>query len=354
MEFTDKQLIFAKYLLNRIGFSNDVLINQYLNKLEAVHGRIRNYKFSNSKCFDELLSEIDLKKRFYQIKKKNIQNINTVTATDLSNFHFCPVSYSIEKSFYIEYPTNEDKRISGKELHENLRLVDRIYPSEKITHPERTYPKEFTNPKIEKIKNCKLIFAGHKNENHYFNNPTKSWKGQPDYIFRDPNGDFFAVEEKFKYLHNFDFPIDKELYNYIERIKNTFYNNHIVQLLSYINYIKDYNIKYGVLLYWYYDIDIDIPFVHDARIKVIKSENDQLLTETYESLINFISKKEMEFNINTNLSKCAACVVNKYCIHKTQLFNIVKFPYNKYDLKLKRVIFPEELKNKEKLANKKL
>lgn len=52
----------------------------------------------------------------------------------------------------------------------------------------------------------------------------------------------------------------------------------------------------------------------------------------------------MEFRASINLNKCAACVVNKYCTHKTDKFDVLKIPYSKNDLLLNYVEFPEELK----------
>ena len=122
MAFSEKQDIFANYLLEKIGFKDSVLIQNYKRKLESVHGRYHQehrteiypsgyvkdiwyYRYSNSECIQELLDEISLKKDLGSIKLKEINDNSKISATDLSSFNFCPASYSISKSFEIEHPT---------------------------------------------------------------------------------------------------------------------------------------------------------------------------------------------------------------------------------------------------------
>src|SRR5690554_1714127 len=88
-----------------------------------------------------------------------------------------------------------------------------------------------------------LRFVGHndfKNQ-RYFINENEGFIGQPDYIFKNKNGENFVVEEKFQ----------RNTYGNQRR----FYNNHKIQLASYINYIQEINLKYGYLVYWVYDDD---------------------------------------------------------------------------------------------------
>ena len=206
------------------------------------------------------------------------------------------------------------------------------------------------NKKINKIKKCELLFYGHTNEKKYFVNEELEYIGQPDYIFKDPNGKLFVVEEKFKYLNKY---ANSENYDYDEiikkrnRVKSTFHSNHIVQLQSYIDCIKDYDLEYGVLIYWFYDFYNDCPNVHSVSLKVInKNENQEILRNAFLSIKKFLKEQVIEFNDKINPNKCAACSVNKYCAHKTNNLTELKIPYNRYDLKLKYVEFPEDLKKR--------
>ena len=366
MAFTKKQKIFTDYLLKRIGFTDVILMSNYLRKLEDKYGRyfkewkvetfpngyVRHYwilKYSNSECIKEILKEIELKKDLGSIKLKDKKLTEIHSATDLANFNFCPVNYTISKSFEIEFPTNEDEMLIGTNLHENLRLINKeILPS--IPVSEREHKILVENSVIKRIKKCELIFSGHKDEKQTFFNKEKSFIGQPDYIFKDPKGKYFVVEEKFKYLSTYINSYDCEnnydsIMNRREKLMNTFFENHIVQIQSYISYIKDYPIEYGVLIYWFYEYNDETLEIHNVKAKVIKGKEYEVLLEKTVSEINYLVKeKTMEFTNIINPNKCAACSVNKYCAHKTYQFKVLKMPYNRYDMRLKYVEFPEDFK----------
>ena len=147
MAFSKRQTLFLDYLLEKIGFQDKVLMHKYKSKLESTYGKYHKewrtvtydsgytkqyyyYRYSNSDCIDEVLKEIDVKKNLGSIRLTEFKNNSKISATDLSSFDFCPVSYSINKSFEIEHPTNEDKRVIGINLHETLRLIDKKIPKE--------------------------------------------------------------------------------------------------------------------------------------------------------------------------------------------------------------------------------
>lgn len=362
MALSEKQKIFAEYLLNKIGFNDSQLIDNYLNKLESIYGKyykewreetyksgyVRDYwilRYSNSECIEQLLKEIEIKKNLDSIKLESINFESKISATDLSSFDFCPASYSLAKSFQIEYPTNEDKRLTGINLHKSLRLLDKVIP-ERYSESDFYDYEVSENEKIKKIKNCELLFSGHTNEKKYFVNKKLEYIGQPDYIFKDPNNKLFVVEEKFKYLNKYANPEDYQYDEIIKkrnRIKKTFHSNHIVQLQSYIDCIKEYDLEYGILIYWFYDFYNDSPYVHSVSLKVIKKdENKEILSNTFLNIKKFLKEQVIEFNDDINPKKCAACSVNKYCAHKTNNLKELKIPYNRYDLKLKYVKFPED------------
>ncbi|MCC5906207.1 MAG: hypothetical protein JJU13_08380 [Balneolaceae bacterium] len=364
-KLSDKQYVFAKFMLERIGFSDPKKIDSYINKLESIYGKYlyhlrpgkygyyKHHYYSNSECIEQLLKEMEIKKEPAEIKNLDCNiNRSKISATDLSNFQFCPASYSLSKSFEIEFPTNEDERLAGIDLHEKLRLIDQPVP-EYYEDYQYFSPKVMPNESIDKIRSCELIYSGHSDDYTTFKNEEKKYVGQPDYIFKDPNGDHFIVEEKYRYLNPGKFSDfnEKEYKKYLNKIKYKFHKNHIVQIKSYIDYIKEYNIEYGVLIYWFYKLsenyNRDIyPYVHDVSIKVIyNNEFEILLNRTHNKLLDFISNQRMRFPTPTNPNKCAACVVNKYCSHKTDNYNELKLPYDKNDIQLKYIPFPDELKS---------
>ncbi len=363
MTLSNRQYIFANFLLQRIGFNNSELISDYLNKLESIYGKYywelkegtykngnaRYFwvsKYDNSQCIEILLKEIEVKKNLNNIKLQDYNPQTKISATDLSNFDFCPANFSISKSFQIESPTNEDKRLTGINLHETLRLLNKKIP-ENLRESDLYDYSVLNNEKITKIKSCELVFAGHSDSKKTFDNVDKNFVGQPDYIFKDPNGKYFVVEEKFKFLNDYT-KLDDDRAQYAsksqEKLKN-FFSNHIVQLQSYVDYIQEYNIEYGILVYWFYDFTEKLPNVHSVSLKVIKkNEYGKLLETTHSNLSNFISEKDFDFLGKVNTNKCAACSVNKYCAHKTNSISKLKFPYDKNDLLLKHIDFPEALK----------
>lgn len=364
MAFSKKQNLFLDYLLGKIGFQKEVLIFKYKAKLESIYGKYHKewrtvtydsgytkeqyyYRYSNSECIEEVLKEIDIKKSLGSISLLDFNENSKISATDLSSFDFCPASFAINKSFVIEHPTGEDKRVIGVNFHETLRLIDKKIPSEFDESDFVEYDVRENNT-IKKIKDCELIFSGHTKEKIVFENKSKNFIGQPDYIFKDPNGKYFVVEEKFKYLNSYYNPDDyqaEEIEKSRQKIKSTFFSNHIVQLASYLDFIKEYDLDYGILIYWFYDFNDNRPFVHSVSTKVIKKrEYSQLLEKTLSNINQFRESKEIDFKNSVNPNKCGACVVNKYCAHKTDELNTLKIPYNRYDLKLKFVAFPEELK----------
>lgn len=294
-----KQYKYAKYLLHRISFTNPKLEFEYIEKLKNIYTTYNaELGYSNSDCIQELITEVEIKKKSDTIKLKDFCIDSKISATDVSNFLFCPASYSISKSFEVERYTNGGKKFLGIELHESLRLIDKAIP-EYLREKELYDTKVLKDERINKIKNCELIFSGHQIETKFFINNENNFIGQPDYIFKDPKGNYFVVEEKFKHLSSqyqdienyvvpknssFDYSELTGKYNLMKKVKSTFFTNHVIQVESYMQFIKEYPLKYGVLIYWFYDFHGEIrnvAKVHNVSLKVIKkNDNLNLLKET--------------------------------------------------------------------------
>jgi uncharacterized protein YcfL len=325
--YTENQYYYAKNLLLQLGMENDLAINQYLIGLDNVYGKEVEYaprKWGHTvvECIENIKEEIELKKFKWRIKDNKINTDDKITATDLASYIFCPASYSIKKSFRIDAPSNIKSTEIGTALHEKLRLSQQIAKRKTGIALESIY----NEPILQSIINSKDIFTGHDDENFYFENKAENFRGVPDYIFRNDSNEIFVVEEKYIFKS-----INEEDH------QTVFFNNHKVQLISYLRNIENYDIKFGYLIYWFYDYEITRPYVHKYSIlKIIYDEKAELLYQKAKNgIINLQENQQQEFAINNiNLKKCAACVVNKYCGHKTQKFNELSLPYNrKYMLK---------------------
>lgn len=357
LNYSKKQYEFAVDLLKRIGFYNLAKINQllvsyelrfsyveYFETTQTIRNRkgqvfgtniVRKKKIKNDRCIDLLINEVDMRREINQIEEKTINLNDYITATDLSNFVFCNASFSISKSYNIIKSYNIKNLEIGTELHQYMSLaVDKEYFGFKseYTSSLNNRQKHFLN----RIKSCKLIFKGHDENRSFFVNPERNFKGQPDYIFLDSNNDYFVIEEKFHYQKI----NDRIRFSDNEKYRNKdFYLNNLVQLQSYIDYIKEYDIKYGVLINWYYFVnDEDRIEVNDFTFKILRKDaNKDYLNKIFDEINGLQTKKRISFNNNVNIKKCFNCSVNLYCGHKTDNFSELEFPYKKSYLKLKYI-----------------
>lgn len=352
MDYTSEELEYANYLLKLIGFKNEEKINILLKHYEdqfsyldiIVKSKpVRNrkgqiYKYVNSSrkvkkneiCLDMLRKEVELRIN-NKIELKEYLESDYISASDLSSFVFCPACYSISKTFKINFTLNKFKIENGNRLHEKLFFLK----NESLFGFNGNFNSNFTDKQttfLKKIYSCKLIFKGHKSEKNKFVNHEIKFIGQPDYIFKDPNDNYFVLEEKFHFRDPY------KTSNNFEQIDNwaiDFFSNQLVQLQSYIEYIKDFEINYGIIVNWYYQyIDGDLN-VYNFTYKIVKKDYDKsLLKNTFEEILLFKKNKILNFKNNVNINKCANCSVNLYCSHKTDNFETLKLPYDKDDLKL--------------------
>ena len=362
MAYTSRQWLYVKFMMKKIGFTNDEIISVYLRHHEKIYStwytttnkygvEQRHYDISN--CIEMLKDEIELKKNKKNIKLKEITD-NRFAATDLSNFVYCPVSYSIGKTFEITNPSGQLYTEIGLKLHEQLRLLNKQVPYYLKEDNYYSDDEVAENELIKKIKQSEIIFAGHTNKQKVFVNREENFVGQPDYIFRDKEGKYFVVEEKFHYLKSKNHVSWEEQPNLYESLTNKFFDNHRIQLISYVKNIKDYPISYGYLIYWYYDMNEvriasakyeDMPQIHDIRIKKIVLNQPEL--EFYDSTkykINDLLKNKGQIfdKGNLNPNKCAACVVSKYCSHKSGRLNNYSLPHSLSDINLYYAKYPTE------------
>ncbi len=354
-------------MLKQFGIDDKYFIFKFLQYYADIYGRYVQYKsgtyYNCSESINQLVIEKNLRRNRHSIKIKNVQQKH-INATDLANYTFCPASFSISNTFEIEYPTGEKERLMGEKLHDRLKLIKRVadYKSTgKIAH------ELFDEPIVLEILKSENIYAGHRNDRKTFYNSELNIACEPDYIFKDKNSNYFVVEEKFQYKRDpskatYDdkwlewngFYSERDHADRMQEIDNWnnakvyFYPNHQVQLITYLKSIIEYNLKYGYLVYWYYDYrGNQEPYIHKVGTRKITLSDWSLnlFDKSYQGLKRLKANKISSFateGIKPN--KCAACVVNKYCGHKNKKFKELSFPYNKDYLKFFKADFPEKLK----------
>ncbi len=348
--------------------SDSTDIETYLQYLEKLFGRMVSFpsqqfqsgigwRYSVSDCIEIIKQELELKKARQEIKL--IKPKTTFSANDLADYDYCPASFAIGNSFIIEKPTGEEFTETGKQLHEKLFAASKSWRKEdSVNDPS-------INLDISNIRNSKLIFGGHQNPDRKFVNG--NWIGVPDYIFQDNAKNYFVVEEKFHYKrdpskNNGFVGYDKQVGAVYDdsaieegrkeqeqwsKYNGYFFTNHIVQTVSYIKNIQDYPIKYGYLLYWYYDKSNDEPYIHKVVSKriILDEQTETLYVNALNGISNLKNTGIAPFQMDKlNMRKCAACVVNKYCGHKTKRYQNLSLPYQPSFLNLFFATFPDELR----------
>ena len=399
-----KQEIYKNYLLKKVGFIDDDFLSKYISFLELVSPKFKylgkqNKVWSEKKqwyipenespytkyiekehyflpekfnIIDFLSSEIDLKMNGKYTQKNS--SLNYISATDIANFTYCPVSFAISKTF--ELPKLESA-ILGTSQHEKHTLINYLRPfkvTEFVFTNTDDLPEEIEVEKtlsftrfitddnksfFEELTQSSIIFYGHDNnesKNKFFKSITGNFVGQPDYIFKNGlNNDIFVVEEKFQFIpkdpstYTNNYHTDEEEQKIIKKKReNTqFFSNHINQLSSYIYGISEYEIKYGYLVYWKYEIENDIPKIVSCSVRKIEKtpKGRQQIRETFIALKTLVINKGGNFDINSRVpAKCASCVSNLLCGHKTGRFFRFSIPYSNDYIKIYFASLPEELK----------
>jgi len=371
--FSSKQIAFVEFLIGKLGFKKDQFTNDYLGQLVDSAYKFKSCRLVEKRDEDSHSHSIEDNQRRlplrytivdflvdeYNLKKnRNYKTNNTIaahmSATDLSNFTYCPVSYSLSKTFQIPPLISAE---SGKALHEDARLIriknslnkilldttqetdSESFQREDITDIITNENKSF----FEDIETAKIIFSGHTSDNtgSYFFNEKRNFYGQPDYIFENKSGSRFVVEEKYKTT--------------TARSHRAFHLNHEIQLASYIYYLNELKIDYGYLVYWikYRRWDVENQqytsekFCHVKRIN--RNETvEKHLEDAYQRVKSFSEKKSLKVDTeNINPAKCASCVTSMYCGHKTKRIKHVSLPYSKNHHALYYAPFPEILKKSE-------
>ncbi len=354
MELIHKQKLFRDYLLTLLGFESNNYTHEFSSYLENIAYVHRHLDIIPESEFDDSSDYADyyclepeigyIKENFTIIDvllwEKNIrinknytfkQSRSYITDTDLANFVYCPVGFTLSSTF--DLPESVKARI-GNKLHEKQVLLN--FTGNYNYNYDDAYSFRYIDLINKKNKaffmdviTSQLLYSGHSNDEDAFYNRKEEFKGKPDYVFKSSHSERYIVEEKFV----------------SEETGDIFYENHKIQLASYIHLIDRKAISYGYLVYWVYKKN-DHKHIIDCRVlKLVKNESlINYLNKVVFKVRKFKKKRYLSLNLKKNSKICAHCVHVVLCGHKSRKFEHVEYPYNISHLNLYNADYPEELK----------
>ena len=332
------------YFIKQLGFVSKNSENIYANTLW------RNKSKNDINGWEIIKNEFNIKVNKEYTRKNS--NSKIISATDLANYTFCPARFVISKSFDIP-PT--EKMNTGISFHKRNTLLRKfgLTKGEKVDNFKAKQYNNLTDSQElwKDISTSTVVYLGHseEGEKQYFYDKRRIFVSQPDYIFSNQNGRNFVVEEKFILEQN-----NKSNYS-----KSVFYNNHKVQLSSYVHGISDIDIDYGYLIYWIYEpnrqlghnsaytyIDKLEPLIIRALyiLKINKSNSWKLqLNEIFTKIKKLKETGTELFDVDSlNMSKCINCSVSMFCSHKTGRFKELDMTYPDTYFELQKSTIPKQ------------
>jgi hypothetical protein len=367
---TDAQRNYLNKLLRILGLNDEKFIETYLKSIGYNFARLKSLTPSSGNQIDTL---IDFFKAEIQIRKsrefKLRPSTSYISATDISNFTYCPINFAISRTFELE--KSELAKI-GIQQHNNQYLINYLrpykvkVPADNSSETEFEYENQLSFDNYENDANREFLnllkdsdhsFIGHGGEDNktFFVGRKNNYAAQPDYIFcNKTTQQYFVVEEKFFFdqdAHGYFFA--KRSYNktqrYIEkgeysatyeyvsgRKKQVFFQNHQNQLRSYLYGIPEYNLKFGYLIYWHYILFRHPIIVGFDVLKISKTDQEkQIISSLFREIEEVLREGGGKFDSSRlNASKCGSCVSNLLCGHKSGKYETYTVPYSDTFLKL--------------------
>jgi len=334
-------------LLSLRGFSNATIRERYLECLARRFKVNREDEDDNYRGIFALEEEILIPAR-RSVQTKSLQK-DTISASDLASFAFCPASYALQSTYGFETP---DAALVGTSMHNQRILIGKhktttrkLIGSFSKDHVSKDLkrildPSALTSlrPLINDLISATLILSGHDSDDcALFYDETGALVGTPDYVFQKHNGERFVIEEKFSHLgHDQPGPTSPHV-------------SHKVQIGTYMLKLRELKLSYGYLLYWgYYYLDPEIASYDDlnpesgpylcnkATLFRIEADSslDSLVNRTVSVLSDFREEGRMLFDISRlNSWKCLNCSVSAYCMHKTGTCKNLHLPYVEFSPK---------------------
>jgi CRISPR/Cas system-associated exonuclease Cas4 (RecB family) len=269
----------------------------------------------NYSIIDYLIHEYTVKNNYWRYQKE-YKASTFISATDIANYSYCPAAYAISKTFAL--PATE-AAVTGTKLHNEVKLSSQY---QGVLQGRRDYEDTINQSFFQEIRTSKIIHSGHSTQVKNFLNRSESVVGNPDYIFQKRSGEKFMVEEKF-----------------LRKKTNTpFYQNHVLQLATYLKYIEQHPAKYGHLLYWFYEKNDETIRISAAKVLTIQlAEYNAVLDSNITRLRSFQKSQNSFFDLTLlTPAKCAGCAYNRLCGHKTGRYNDITLPYDSRYLQMYR------------------
>ncbi len=409
MYLSERQTLFMNYLLERLQFPSSDFREQFLENLsrrckeyvnyaaqpirrdrksgEIVYPKDHDFKQyaeqddrlipTRFNIIDLLLLECDIKSRGRYATLSPSKT--SISATDISHFTYCPVGWSIAKTFQLPKLLSTRVGTSMHEQHKLLKYVPSRQPDGSVLRPDRDLRSRAaemscdacTKELFRDLAESMAVFVGTTSDDadrKWYVGSDNRFIGQPDYVFFNPRkGCHFIVEEKFHMIPRpprTDLPPDwcaEHGYDpdAIERTRQrtVFYDNHLNQLRSYIYGIREHGALYGYLVYWRYYFEQNESYdersaynlhIEQVRSRKVSGKNDEdrnALRNVYSQIKTAMSSGGGQFSRDRrSASRCAGCVHSILCAHKTGRYDAYAFPYDRKCLQTKRVPFPEELR----------
>jgi CRISPR/Cas system-associated exonuclease Cas4 (RecB family) len=319
---TYKQAKFAETLVDQLGYKDSPHKDIFLQKI-GFHSASIEYA---STLIDGLLKE-NRRRKFFT--RKTIDENEVPTVSDLSQFVFCPASYSIKRSL-ISIKDEDTPLPDTDESAESfflLRLKTLKCPVDKIKEEAREHFLKIYPEQIEDFKpflDSKLIYYGYGDKGSpYRHNKDHNLSGRPHLIFEDGAGKRTLIVEKISY---------KKI------IPDIVWENNLVQATAYIHLFKELKCSDALIVYW--KASVDGKWASDRKYKMFNiqlTENKiATLLDQLTSFKKLLEHKEIEFESSSvNPEKCFHCSCRSLCNHKSGLINNLLFPYStpEYDKK---------------------
>lgn len=347
LDYYTENLKFSEKIKNNFKIDFEEYVDSSYNKTNYFNGipygtsyveRKNNYRLA--KFIETVYQEIDIRTDKLFLIRRNFKE--TTKVSDLSHFVFCPVRYSINKT----YNLNENKyKDQGSESSQPMCLEDMHALFRRCQSIEETFKytdinldNDFKN-KFKYILNSKIVINNSNKAYKIFTNTKNSIIGAPDYVLSTNKGTNYVIIEKFS---KYDYYNQKS------------YKSDLIKIKAYLEKFEslgNLNLRFGLLITWFWDNKKKIEekeneVLNIAREKYIidykidKVERNELNKQEIDKVLQEIKMFDETGIINNKFSKrinpkkCLKCSAFKYCNHKTGQFDSIKIPYKIDDLKV--------------------
>lgn len=308
---TDKQEKFIENLVDQLGYKNSPLRQQFLNCL---------FKYSPSIGFASEIIEnlLQLNKDRKFSLRKPVDFGSSQKVTDIAQFAFCPVSYSIKRSYKEGDPTSKQIVVdSPKSI-----LIEWINSFRSLNEFQKKRRND--NKIITSLLDANLMFDGYSPESQPYYNHFLNVSGKPHLIL-ELNDDRIVVVEKRTYK---DHPYDN------------LHHNNLIQALCYLFMFPELKCNKAIVIYWSNSYELAL----DKEYEIISVERNE---ETIQTLVlelkkfkYFLYERQMKFDVSQlNVNKCFRCNVKAICNHKSAMIDNLSMPYSTPDFDKKYPLF---------------